>query len=368
VGRRSHIHALFVCLPIALAAGLAEAADPPRLVLEETYGPWEPGYAEGPIEEARFNRPQGMDAAPNVTLYIADTFNHCLRALDLTDRTVSTLLGVCGEAGREAPAEDAIDRDDVRMRYPTDVAWDARRGVVYVADAGNGRVLALSDSGVTEITGQPGDEPGKSETLVEPMGLGVDENSRLFIADRGAHAVYEYVSDGVLTRVAGGVGAGYDSKLREARQARFDAPHDVTVLAYSASRAAVFVADTDNGLIRWLQPGSVAPWLVSNYAGSDAPAVWRDAPGAAQLYRFDRPYRLLVAGPASAPVLYIAEPAKKRLIGVTAERRLFIAAGDGAPTEAADMGAPHAIAATSSRVVYVFDDRDRLLKFSIQSE
>src|ERR1051325_6278110 len=50
------------------------------------------GFADGNFETASFNHPQGMALDGN-TLYVADTENHAIRAVDLTNQTVKTIAG-----------------------------------------------------------------------------------------------------------------------------------------------------------------------------------------------------------------------------------------------------------------------------------
>lgn len=49
-----------------------------------------PGYRDGPADQAQFDEPGGLSYAKQ-RLFIADTNNHALRVLDLSNQTVSTL-------------------------------------------------------------------------------------------------------------------------------------------------------------------------------------------------------------------------------------------------------------------------------------
>ena len=68
------------------------------------------GKADGDYQTAQFNKPQGM-VLRGETLYVADTENHLLRAVDLKARQVSTIAGV-GRQGRNPwpGLEQALDR------------------------------------------------------------------------------------------------------------------------------------------------------------------------------------------------------------------------------------------------------------------
>src|SRR5713101_6139608 len=58
----------------------------------EVIGSGEIGLSDGSFETAAFNHPQGM-ALDGSILYVADTENHALRAIDLGKRTVTTIPG-----------------------------------------------------------------------------------------------------------------------------------------------------------------------------------------------------------------------------------------------------------------------------------
>jgi sugar lactone lactonase YvrE len=91
----------------------------------------------GPAREAQLSSPVDVVLAADGTLYIADTFNSCVRALG-TDGTLRTAAGVCGQrgfAGDGGPATAAnLDR-------PYGLA--AADGRLYIADTHNNRVRVV---------------------------------------------------------------------------------------------------------------------------------------------------------------------------------------------------------------------------------
>lgn len=92
--------------------------------------PETPGYADGAA--AMFRAPRDVAIADDGTVYVADTDNHCIRAID-PDGIVSTVAGRCGEAGYEGdggPATEAL----FRRPYGVTMAPDGR---VIIADTNN---------------------------------------------------------------------------------------------------------------------------------------------------------------------------------------------------------------------------------------
>ena len=60
-------------------------------------GDGEEGFEDGAYEKARFNRPQGMCLDGEI-LYVADTENHAIRAVNLGSRSVATIAGIGTQA------------------------------------------------------------------------------------------------------------------------------------------------------------------------------------------------------------------------------------------------------------------------------
>ena len=57
------------------------------------------GFADGVGDAARFYHPNGIEVDRQGLIYVADTWNHCIRRVQPADGTVSTLCGKGEEAG-----------------------------------------------------------------------------------------------------------------------------------------------------------------------------------------------------------------------------------------------------------------------------
>jgi len=145
-----------------------------------------------PADQAQLNSPRGSDAPPAFkiavsgnTLYLADTLNHRVRAIDLIGGMISTVAGngTPGFSGDGGPATDA------QLNYPTDVAVGPD-GSVFICDSLNHAVRKVNPQGIITTVagvGSPGFKgDGKAATsarLNTPGGIYVDAEGTLYIAD-----------------------------------------------------------------------------------------------------------------------------------------------------------------------------------------
>ncbi len=193
-------------LPVAVPTAVPPSPAPehPGTAAEVSLvaGSGSPGYADGEGAAARFDSPSGIAAGADGTLFVADTHNHRVRAIDPSGR-VTTLAG-CGPDGAEAGgrfrdgagAEACFDR-------PSGVAVGPD-GTVYVSDPGNHRIRAITRAGVVRTWAGSG-EWGRADgdrlaaTFASPRGLAVAPDGALLVADWGAGAVRRVTAAGVTT-------------------------------------------------------------------------------------------------------------------------------------------------------------------------
>jgi len=152
-----------------------------------------------------------------------------------------------------------------RFSDPWGVAMDAG-GTLYVADAGdNNRILYRWLDGDFHVLagGREGFADGRGEAAAfnTPSGLALDRHGTLYVADTGNHAIRKVTPQGEVSTLAGDGVAGFADGV--GRQARFDGPMGVAVDA----EGRVYVADTWNDRIRVIEPDG----RVWTLAGGDRP-------------------------------------------------------------------------------------------------
>ncbi|MFN0126337.1 MAG: SMP-30/gluconolactonase/LRE family protein [Verrucomicrobiales bacterium] len=248
-------------------------------------GAGETGTANGLGLDARFNDPHGVAAAPDGTLYVADTGNHLIRKI-MPDGVVTTFAGGAGEPGTANGIGSAA-----RFQGPRGIAV-APSGVIYVADTGNHTIRAIAPDGfVTTVAGLAGaadftDGSGAAARFREPWGLAVDPAGVVYIADTQNHSIRKMTAAGVVTTLAGVDFPNSPGWVdNTGRAARFSSPSGITVHA----DGTIYVSELQQTIRKITGQG-----VVTTLAGTASSSVyWADGVGAAA--DFYDPAGLMVA-------------------------------------------------------------------------
>lgn len=208
----------------------------------------------GPATEASLNSPTGIAADKEVRLYISDTGNQCIRVIDPSKGLINTIAGT-GASGFSGDGGPAVKAD---LANPTGLAFD-EDGSLYIADSDNDRVrkvdvktgviTTVAGDGNSVLRGDGG--PAVEASLRYPAGLSIDQDI-LYIADTGHHLIrIVSLKTGIIVSLAGNgqPGRGGDGGL--ASKASLSSPHGITL-----GPGAIYIADTDNHLIRRVGLGS----------------------------------------------------------------------------------------------------------------
>jgi streptogramin lyase len=113
--------------------------DPTAQRIEHLGGTGAQGYTGdgGPAREATLAGPKGLAYGPEGRLYVADTENHAIRAIDLASGVITTVLGT-GERG-DGPEPDPLA---CKLARPHGLC-PAENGGLYVADSEAHRIRLL---------------------------------------------------------------------------------------------------------------------------------------------------------------------------------------------------------------------------------
>ncbi|XP_051925346.1 NHL repeat-containing protein 2 isoform X2 [Hippocampus zosterae] len=290
----------------------------------------ESGRRDGALSEASFNSPQGV-AMKGDAVYVADTDNHLIRKIDLSEGRVSTLAG-SGVQGADKVGGGAGDQQPISS--PWDVALGSAGGaednVLWVAMAGTHQIWALfladgklprgseSKAGTCVRWAGSGSEENRNNAyphkagFAQPSGLAAAPEEPwgcLFVADSESSTVRTLaLRDGAVKPLVGGGrdptnlfafgdvdGTGLEAKLQ----------HPLGV-AWSPQRNLLYVADSYNHKIKVVDPRSKR---CSTLAGTGEAG---DAAGPDFVScRFNEPGGICVG--AGGQLLYVADTNNHRV-------------------------------------------------------
>lgn len=206
----------------------------------------------GPAKDATFNGMHNVAVTPKGEIYIADSWNHCIRRIDPKSKAISSIAGTgkAGFSGDGGPATKATF--DFVMCITLNPANDA----IYVADLKNRRIrrVDLKTGIVTTVAGNgkrgvPKDGAIATKSpLVDPRAVTVDRKGNIYILERGGHALRKVDPQGKIYTVAGTGKRGY--KDGPALQAQFGSPKHLCI----DGQDAILIADDQNRAVRRYDP------------------------------------------------------------------------------------------------------------------
>lgn len=217
-------------------------------------GTGEAGLDNGSFDEATFAKPQGMAIRENI-LYVADTDNHEIRALDLTARTVSTFAGTGKQGYNRSESGLPLTSD---LSSPWDVEFDDKDNL-YIAMAGTHQIWVLSFSinsvGPLIGTGQEGLKDGAftEAQLAQPSGLFFRDGNLYFADSESSSIRVAELAGGTVTTLAGpDANDLFDFGDKDGAFGTSRLQHALGVTG--AADGLLYVADTYNSKIKVLDP------------------------------------------------------------------------------------------------------------------
>jgi sugar lactone lactonase YvrE len=238
----------------------------------------------------------------NGDIYVADTYNHCIRKIS-SSGVVTTLAGNPGVYG-------AADGTGTNAQFynPYSLTVDAY-GNIYVADQANHSIRKITPGGVvTTLAGNPVsvgpvDGTGTNATFNNPSGLAIGPDGNIYVADQGNQLIRKITPGGVVTTLAGSPTGVYGAADGTGTDATFWTPSALVVDA----NGNIYVADTGSNLIRKVTPTGV----VTTFAGSGTPGLLDGTGTNANLYY---PERLAIASNGD---IYLADSANQLIRKIT---------------------------------------------------
>lgn len=197
---------------------------------------------------------------------------------------------------------------------------------------------------------------GSNTALLKPAGLAYDASGDLFVADTDNNLVREINPLGIITTVAGTGEQGYAGDGAAATSALLDRP---TGLAVDAS-GNLYIADSHNHAVRMVSAG-----VITTVAGTGAAGFSGDGAQATSA-QLDTPTAVAVS---ASGTLYIADTLNFRIRSVVSGVISTVAgtgeqgySGDGGPATLAQLDAPMGLAVDTAGNLYIADTHNNRVR------
>jgi len=312
-----------------------------------------PGERDANWLQAQFNDPYGVAVGPDGNAYVADFAGQTIRKVTPTGLTTT----YAGKAGSPGPTDGSLLA--ARFSGPGGLVFD-KAGYLYVADSGNNTIRKISPGGnVTTFAGtsSPGnyaDGSGNMARFNQPMGLSIDSQQNIYVADTGNNAIRKITPGGLVSTIAGKAGiTNFQSIDGPAGQATFYLPRGIAV----DNQGHIYVSETQNSTIRVVAlDGSVSSLPAS---------IWnQELPGYPR--KFNNPFGLAVDSTGALLVADSSNHCVRRISnGIAVEYAGFpgVSGGlqDGFGT-AAQFNVPTGITTDTAGNVYVADMENDVIR------
>jgi ABC-type branched-subunit amino acid transport system substrate-binding protein/sugar lactone lactonase YvrE len=163
----------------------------PDGVVSTVAGSGQRGYQDGLPDQAQFNGPEYLAVGPDGTIYASDGVGFEVRSNQVIrriapDGTVSTLVGTGQPGLADGPLAEA------GFFFPHGLDVDAA-GNLYVGAGGNQRVRVITAQGMVYTLAGSGighaDGPGPEAAFLYPYGVALGGAGRLYVANYGASRI-----------------------------------------------------------------------------------------------------------------------------------------------------------------------------------
>lgn len=262
--------------------------------------------------------------------------------------TVTTLAGSTKDGYADGTGTAAL------FNNANDLAVD-QQGNLYVSDYGNHRIRKVTPAGVVSTLAGSGimgkfDGAGNTAQFDGPAGIAVDAQGLVYVADTNNDLIRVITPAGVVSTLTGRAGQGLQDG--PVASAKFSYPNH---LAFD-SQGNLYVSDSRNNRIRKITPQGMVSTLAGGEAGVPAPTGYADGPAGSA--RFAGPEGIALDRQGN---VYVADVNNNRIRKVTPAGVVSTVAGSGAKDFADGIGTqaklsyPVGVAVDANGVLYVTD-------------
>ena len=242
------------------------------------------GYAgdSGPAVDAELNMPSGVLVRPDGVFVLADHRNDCIRQIDGTG-TISSIVGTCtkhGDKGDGGPASIAKLDDPIGITLDADgnlYIADEQNAVVRKVDT-NGTITRFVGGGRIPVQSAPNGTRATDLKMSHTSYVLADGRGDVYVSDFWANVVIEVLRDGRIVRVAGTGTAGFSGDRGCAVEAELDFPTGLALDTYGR----LYVSDAFNNRVRMIDHRGIIDTVAGSgptgpgngsYSGDGGPAA-----------------------------------------------------------------------------------------------
>jgi len=233
-------------------------------------GSGETGFRDATSTIANFNQPQALTYFNN-NIFVADTYNHCIRKINLKNRLVTTIAGAPGIPGFADGTQQ-----EAKFNHPSGITVDGA-GNLYVSDTLNQKIRKIDPDGkVTTIAGNGKkgfmDGPALGAEFRRPLGIASNSQGEIFIVDRDNCRIrkfYQKNGNAVIETIIGTGMVGDKSGF--AILAQLNMPEEISI----DKDNNLYISDTGNNKIKKFDPlkselSEIAGQKTPGYADGDS--------------------------------------------------------------------------------------------------
>jgi sugar lactone lactonase YvrE len=282
-----------------------------KLTVTTIAGSGTPGYSDGTGTGASFHGPWGIVGDGNGNYYVADAYNNRIRKVTAAG-VVTTISGTNFQGNIGGPVATAT------FGAPFGIAMDSH-GNLFITTLWN-TIREITPAGIVSIfagdsLGNPGstDGTGTAARFNTPVGITIDANDNIFVADAQNRSIRKITPAGVVTTFAGGGPSGSADGTGTA--ASFNEPWGLG----KDANGNIYVVDAGNNNIRKITQAGV----VTTFAGNGTKGA---ADGPALLASFNAPIGIVAD---RAGNFYVTDEQAGRIRMITAGGQVVTLAGNG---------------------------------------
>jgi sugar lactone lactonase YvrE len=322
------------------------------------------------LDETHLYWPHDVTLSPSGELIVVDFNNHRVRAVNLTTKTIRTILG-SGVLGDDA-AGPALEID---INHPAHVTFDGQ-GRLHLSSFHNWKVRRMSTGGFVEtiagsVQGFGGDGGPAALALFDlPSSSRFDGLGNLYISDQGNGRIRRINPAGTIVTYAGTGEQGYGGDDGPAVLATFDMPSGPDAVPcgkidIGPDLDEIYVADTGNHRVREI---NLASGIIETVAGTGVPGYSGDG-GPSDEAQLNYPTDVAV-GPDHS--VYICDSRNHVIRRIDPLGTISTVAGnfqkgrgysgDEGPATEAQLDFPGGIFVSPDNILYIADTQNHLIR------